>query len=249
MRNWIRAFFMAWGMFLAIPCPSPKWDGDQRDRMLVCLPLIGLLIGGTWALALFVVVKIGLNAAAAAAVLAAVPWLLSGFIHLDGFMDVSDAVLSRRDLETRQKILKDPHCGAFAVISLALLILFSFAVFRSWGYAIEAGRLVSLALIPFVSRACAGIAVLAMKPMAASQYDRERDKRLIIPLAVMLAAGVTVPAAVFGLGGLAPLAAALVYWGAALLGAKQLGGMSGDISGFALSLGELAGAAVLVFVR
>ena len=36
-------------------------------------------------------------------------------------MDVCDAVLSRRDLATRQKILKDSHCGAFAVICMVLL--------------------------------------------------------------------------------------------------------------------------------
>ena len=36
---------------------------------------------------------------------------------------------------------------------------------------------------------------------------------------------------------------------AAWYGVKQLGGMSGDVSGFALTLGELCGLAVLTLVR
>ena len=42
-------FFMAWGMFCAIPCPVKKWDSDGYPGMLLCLPLIGLMIGGIWA--------------------------------------------------------------------------------------------------------------------------------------------------------------------------------------------------------
>lgn len=49
MREWITAFFMAWGMFLAIPCPCKRWDERARQKMLVCLPLVGLVVGGVWA--------------------------------------------------------------------------------------------------------------------------------------------------------------------------------------------------------
>ena len=38
-------------------------------------------------------------------------------------MDVCDAVMSRRDLEIRQKILKDSRVGAFAVICICILML------------------------------------------------------------------------------------------------------------------------------
>lgn len=246
MKKWLHAFFMAWGMFLAVPCPYRKWDENARDRMLVCLPLVGCIVGGLWALAAWLLSLIKAPVYISAALLAALPWGVTGFIHLDGFMDVSDAVLSRRDLETRQRILKDPHCGAFAVISLGLLMLVSFAVLLSWKF--SAVKLVPLALIPAAVRASAGAAVLLFKPMSTSQYSRERDKRLCIPLFIMLAAA-AVPIIFFGLGGLAPLAAAGAYWLFALYGKKQLGGMNGDISGFALTLGELVGTIILVFVR
>ena len=47
----------------------------------------------------------------------------------------------------------------------------------------------------------------------------------------------------------APLAAAVCYWLAAWYAFRQLDGMSGDVSGFALTIAELGGAAVLVLWR
>lgn len=246
MKAWLHAFFMAWGMFLAVPCPYKKWDEKALDKMLVFLPVMGLIVGGVWALAAYLTHLLVFPAAVTAALVAAVPWLLTGFIHLDGFMDVCDAALSRRDLETRRKILKDPHTGSFAVISLGLLMLASFAVLMSWEY--SAKKLIPLALIPVSTRACAGVAVLGLKPMSTSQYSRKRDKRLIIPLCVMLAAAIALPVVFMRLSGVAPAAAAIGYWLFCLYGKRQLGGMNGDISGFALTLGEFIGQIVLVFV-
>ena len=45
MGDWLDGFGMAWGMFLATPCPLRRWNGKAREKMLVCLPLIGLIDG------------------------------------------------------------------------------------------------------------------------------------------------------------------------------------------------------------
>ena len=121
MRDWIYGFFMAWGMFLAIPCPKKIWSESARRKMLACLPLVGIVVGAVWALAAWLAGL--LPRPLGAALCAAAPWLTTGFLHLDGFMDVCDGILSRRDLETRRRILKDSHCGAFAVICMVLLAM------------------------------------------------------------------------------------------------------------------------------
>ena len=110
------------------------------------------MVGGLWALAAWLLGRIDCPAPVQALVLAAVPWLTTGFLHLDGYMDVCDAVLSRRDLATRQKILKDSHCGAFAVIALGLLFLAQWSVFFTAGTV----ALLPLGMIPVATRACAG---------------------------------------------------------------------------------------------
>lgn len=240
MGNWLDGFGMAWGMFLAIPCPLRRWNEKAREKMLVCLPLIGLIVGGVWVGVYFLPLPETLHAA----LLAAAPWLVTGFLHLDGYMDVCDAVLSRRDLETRRKILKDSHCGAFAVICMVLLALAQWSVFLqeknlAW---------LPLLLIPAATRACAGLAVMHLRPMGTSQYAamRRGGADLTAALWIFLALAVGLP--IWLAGSFAPLAAAVGYGLAAWYGFRQLGGMSGDISGFALTVGELVGAATLLYV-
>ena len=125
------AFFMAWGMFCAIPCPYQRWDERLRPLMLVCFPLLGVLLGGIWCSAAWLIARWGGLGLFGPALLAALPCLLTGFLHLDGFMDCCDAILSRRPLEERQQILKDSHVGAFAVICVDLLLLLSVALFAT----------------------------------------------------------------------------------------------------------------------
>ena len=211
MKRWFTGFMMSWGMFLAIPCPCRIWDEKARPHMVACLPLTGGVVGLVWAAMAWLLQRLGCPAPLRAVLLAAAPWLVTGFLHLDGYMDVCDALLSRRDLATRQKILKDSHCGAFAVICMVLLAAGQCALFADAPWL----RLLPLGAIPVASRACASI----------------------------------VPPVLCGAAGLAPLAAAAGYCLAAWRGFQQLDGMSGDISGFGLTLGELAGAAVLCLVR
>ena len=223
MKRWFTGFMMSWGMFLAIPCPCRIWDEKARPHMVACLPLTGGVVGLVWAAMAWLLQRLGCPAPLRAVLLAAAPWLVTGFLHLDGYMDVCDALLSRRDLATRQKILKDSHCGAFAVICMVLLAAGQCALFAGAPWL----RLLPLGALPVASRACASVAVQRLRPLAAC----------------------VVPPVLCGAAGLAPLAAAAGYCLAVWRGFRQLDGMSGDISGFGLTLGELAGAAVLCFVR
>ena len=105
MSEWLDGFSMAWGMFLAIPCPLRRWNEKAREKMLVCLPLVGLAVGGIW-LGLYLLLRHAAIGGLYAFLMAALPWLVTGFMHLDGYMDVCDAVLSRRELATRLPIGK-----------------------------------------------------------------------------------------------------------------------------------------------
>ena len=242
MRDWVYGFFMAWGMFLAIPCPKKIWSETARRKMLACLPLVGVVVGAVWALCAWLAWY--LPHPLGAALCAAAPWLVTGFLHLDGFMDVCDGVLSRRDLETRRRILKDSHCGAFAVICMVLLAMTQWSAFLST----EAAPLLPLALIPVASRASAAMAVLTLQPMSTSQYSAmTRGGAPVVFAAVVLAAVCGLSVLLWD--SLAPLAAAVCYWLAAWYAFRQLDGMSGDVSGFALTIAELGGAAVLVLWR
>lgn len=237
---------MCRSMFCAIPCISRVWDEEARDKMLLFLPAVGLEIGAIWALLAWLCRYLALPALVTGAVLGAYPFVVTGFIHLDGFMDVTDAVRSCRDLARRREILKDSHVGSFAVIGVVLLALCQTALFAS---AKETAGLWTLVLIPAVSRCGSALAVTVLRPMSTSQYAAQKKPKshvviLCAELAVYLAAG-------FLAGwktGLA-LCGSLAGYALALRKAyRSLDGMNGDISGYALTLSELCGAAVWALI-
>lgn len=180
-----------------------------------------------------------------AAVCVAAPWLVTGFMHLDGYMDVCDAVLSRRDLATRQRILKDSHCGAFAVICMVLLAMGQWSLFL----AAEDVSWLALLLIPAATGpaqawrcwAAAHGHPASMPPMGPARGGYGAA------LWALLALSVGLP---LWLGGsFGPLAAAVGYGLAVWYGFRNLDGMSGDISGFALTIGELCGCGAAILWR
>ena len=179
-------------------------------------------------------------------VLGAYPFVVTGFIHLDGFMDVTDAVRSCRDLARRREILKDSHVGSFAVIGIVLLALCQTALFAS---AKMAASLWTLVLLPAVSRCGSALAVTALRPMSTSQYAAQKKPKshiivLCAQLAVYLAAGFLA-----GWRTGAALCGCLAGYALALRKAfRSLDGMNGDISGYALTLSELCGAAVWALI-
>lgn len=238
MKLFFYSFFMCWGMFLAIPNPVKIWDENARGRMLLCLPVVGLIPGAIWAALAAILPAIHTPAGIQSAILAACPWLVTGFIHLDGYMDVCDAVLSRRDLATRQKILKDSHCGAFAVICMVLLAMAAYAI----GGSREKFSPGALLAIPVASRSCAAFAVMNLRRLGTSQYASLEKSSLSdrILLVAMAAFSCLLPL-LFGAFSFAPVAAIVGYSLACAYGYRNLDGMSGDISGFALTVGELIG--------
>ena len=239
----IRAFFMCLGMFTAIPCPYRPWDEDARDWMLVTLPLVGLVVGLLWygldGLGWKLLPSIGY------ALDIALPWLLTGFIHLDGYMDTCDAMLSWRPLEKRLEILKDSHTGAYAVVGLILLALFSYDAVTSW----EMDRRLFL-FIPVISRCGSALSVLTLKPIGHSQYAgmKSRNVQRGAVLAIWL---LTILACALWLG--MPVVALLVetaaYAAAMAWVYRTLKGVSGDVAGFALTVSECAALIALIQVE
>jgi adenosylcobinamide-GDP ribazoletransferase len=245
MKKYLYAFVMCQSMFCAIPAPQ-AWDEKAKDKMLLFLPVVGLEIGAIWAALAWLCRLLNLPALVAGLVLCAYPFLITGFIHLDGFMDVTDAVKSWRDLERRREILKDSHVGSFAVIGIVLLAIAQFAFFSS--APAEANDWI-LIFVPAVSRCCSSLAVTGLKPMSTSQYaDQKKPKSHIVALSIMLCIFLAAGFLLCGKYGFA-LVGCLAGYGLALLRAyRSLDGMNGDISGYALTVSELCAVAVYALI-
>ena len=169
----LTGFLMTWGNFCSLPCPVKRWDDNCKSLMLGFLPTIGLVIGLLWAGIYVGLVYLSFPFLVVSFILAFLPFSLCGFMHMDGFMDCSDAIMSRRPLEERQRILKDTHTGAFAVISAVFMILGYFAFIST---AASMGMdFVNIVIITVLSRSFAGLEVLLSKPLGTSQYAALAD--------------------------------------------------------------------------
>lgn len=245
MKQWVAAFAMCQSMFCALPCPWNLWEEKARDKMLLCLPLVGLEIGLIWWMLSWLCAVLSLPPLFTAVLLSMYPFVATGYIHLDGYMDVTDAVKSYRSLERRREILKDSHVGSFAVIGVVMLMLVQFACMLS----IKQLSVPILILIPAVSRCCSILAVMTLSPMSTSQYiNREKKAGNILPLCVMLTLALS---SGFLLAGKAALCLAVecAAFGLALRRAyRSLEGMNGDISGYSITISECAALAVMALL-
>lgn len=235
MKTYFHAFAMCQSMFCAIPCPWQVWDEEARPKMLLFLPIVGLEIGLAWWAIGWLCGMLALPELVTALAVSLFPFLATGFLHLDGFMDVTDAVKSCRDLDRRRQILKDSHVGSFAVIAVAMLLLAQFAFAASMDTDLRI-----LIFIPGVSRCGSALAVTLLRPMSTSQYALQNIQKknagvVVAMLACMLIAGF----ALCGKGGFALIAGMAGYGVALRHGYKSLDGMNGDIAGYALTVSEL----------
>ena len=246
MKTLLHAYTMCQSMFCAIPCPWKIWDEKAKGKMLLFLPIVGLEIGAIWAFLAWLCSFLKLPALVTGLILCAYPYMVTGFIHLDGYMDVTDAVKSWRDLERRREILKDSHVGSFAVIGIVLLMIAQFALFAS---APEAANYLILIFIPAVSRCCSALAVTGLRPMSTSQYaDQKKPISHLAVLGVMLAIFLAAGFLLCRKYGFVLLGCLIGYGLALRRGYKSLDGMNGDISGYALTIGELCAVAVYALI-
>ena len=245
MKLWLYAMGMCQSMFCALPFPWHGWEEKARDKMLLCLPVVGLEIGLLWYGGGWLCVILGLPDLIRAFVLCALPCFLTGGMHLDGFLDVTDAIRSCRALERRREILKDSHVGSFAVIGMVLLMLGQFAATASFRPEMDSRALI---LIPVVSRCCSVLAILLLPPMTTSQYAG-MGKKSIVPPVLMLICALAVGLFFGWKCALALLGTILGVCIAVGRGYRSLQGMNGDISGYAITLAELTGVMIMAIAQ
>ena len=240
---------MAMGLYTSIP-GFARWHEDCQGWLATMLPLIGVLLGLLWWGIAEAAHALLPQLLAAVCVTLAIP-LLTGFLHLDGYMDVSDALLSRRPREDKLRILKDPHTGAFAVISL--LALFLLLLGAADGLLSGGLPLAAIIFLPIVSRSLAGWAMMSLTPISQSGYGRMSYEaatkgRRVFTLACLILS--TACAFVFRWqSGVACIIAACAFALACWRAVRALGGMNGDVAGWSICWAEVAGLLALACLR
>lgn len=245
--TFLKSAAIAFSMYSRIPMPQFPWQEKELRYALCFFPWVGALIGALtyawwrfcdrWEIGNLAWVLIG----------GAIPLIITGGIHADGWMDTLDAFHSYQSRERKFEILKDPHIGAFAVIYLAVYYLIYLGAYSEIGRE----RAGAFAVGFFLSRALSGISVVSIPPAKESGllylFSNHAHKRAV-KVSLMVQFGLAaclllswhpISGAVVLLGNLA------VYGYYSCRSRSELGGITGDTAGYFLTLCEGATAVLL----
>ena len=239
-------------MFSALTVPQVPWEKEKIRYMLVCLPFVGVIIGAAEYLWMVLADLLELSMVLRAAGLTLIPVLLTGGIHLDGFMDTVDALKSHAEPEKKRAILKDPHAGAFAVIGPCAYLLAYFGLGTGSVWTDRVILLLGLAHVMSRSLSAVSGTLLPMGPGEGTLrfFRQAADKRagVLAVCWVILTAVVMVLAWPLA-GGVMALGALLTLLLVRRMAMTEFGGISGDIAGFQLQVAELVMLVLLVLME
>jgi adenosylcobinamide-GDP ribazoletransferase len=244
MKKLYKGFIMALSMFTIIPIPYVEWDDDSVKNMMKFYPLIGAIVGGIWSTIYYLMGILNVPIVLKSVIIMIVPFIITGMLHLDGFMDVCDAILSRRDKEEKLRILKDSKVGAFAVISVLILFFLQFGGIYSF---VEKNiQFYVLLLVSITSRSVVAYFLLSRRTIKQSTLGTYFKKGTnIYDRIIMLISLLIVLILAFTLINIKGIILVLLITLGITLAIekckKEFGGISGDVAGFALVIGEVVG--------
>ena len=111
----IKSLILAFSMYSRIPVPHVRLEEKDMKYTFGFFPLVGVVIGALFSGWLIFARKFCIGTITSMCVSGVFLLLITGGIHIDGYMDTMDAVHSYGDREKKLEILKDSHIGAFAV--------------------------------------------------------------------------------------------------------------------------------------
>lgn len=253
MKKMWNSFKIAFSMYSRLPVPDCDWTEENMSHALIFFPWIGGVIGIAtygifWLKEWCAAAGAGVNELTFTVLMVAVPVWITGGIHLDGFMDTQDALSSCQTKERRLEILKDPHAGAFAILSCVVYFLCYTGIYASLTK--RSAGVIGLGFL--LSRSLSGLSVVSF-PQArgsglAASFAQNAAKGTVKAVLCCYAA-VLGGAMVFvgrGSGLAAVIAAGAVFIRYYRMSMKDFGGITGDLAGYFLQMCEIWMAAATV---
>lgn len=233
----VRSLGLAVTYLTIAPLPVQRVvGGEALGRAAPWFPVVGLGIGAVVMAADAVGTRV--FSALLATLLTVTLWkVVTGGLHLDGLADCLDGLVGA-DPAQRLAIMHDSRVGAFGVVGLILFLMLEIAALVELDPAV---RWRALLVAPVVGRAMPPLIARALAPARADGQGATFRAGLSTG-GVLVALGIAVVAAGAGLGlggGLALLAAGLAALGLAWFLARRLGGITGDVLGASVEVGEL----------
>lgn len=164
MKMWT-GFLITLQFFTVFPIKRQlQMEKVYMKKAIQTFPILGLLQGLIYAAVLYGMLEwTPLSPLAAAFIIWLLTIILTGGLHLDGWIDASDAFFSYRDIQKRLEIMQDPRTGAFGVISVIVLLscrmVFLYEIIENinpWSYSL-------IVMVPFLGRTAMGFILTKVK--------------------------------------------------------------------------------------
>lgn len=242
----LKAMIISFSIYSKIPVPQFEWKEEDMEYMMCFFPwtggVIGILFYG-WAC---LCQKYMVGNLCYALIAAAIPLIVSGGFHVDGYMDTMDAFHSYQSRERKLEILKDSHIGAFAAIMLVLYYMIDIAAISE----LHTKKAVfAVAAVFFLSRCLSGIAVVTLQSakkegMLYTFATGSQKMRVKIALYLQLVLCVGIMLAVSGwYGAIVAFVSVFCFFWFKKKSYQELGGITGDTAGWFVTVCEAAAAA------
>lgn len=241
--TWIKSMIIAISMYSRLPMPKVEWNDKNMKYSLGFFPLVGVIIGflmyGWWWIG--DLLKLGVFMRASIACM--IPVIVTGGIHLDGFIDTVDALSSYQSKEKKLEIMKDPHTGAFAIIGCVVYFILYLGALTE----VVNRNIYLIICIGFVlSRALSGLSLVLFRSAkkegllyAFSSTAHRKVTSIMLLIIVGICASVMIYLDII-VGISILVVAGLVFLYYRQMSYKQFGGITGDLAGFFLQVNELA---------
>ncbi len=222
--------------------PRVEWNEKNMKYAMCFFPLIGAVIGILEVLLGSFLRNIKVGNLLFAVVMTLLPVMITGGIHMDGFMDTMDAVSSYGDREKKLEILKDSNSGAFAILGMSCYFLWSLAMWSE----VSPDMFSVIACGYVLSRSFSGLSIVTFQAARNSGLARtfqdgakRKNVRMVMVL-FLIAFSALILWLNLVLGAAALIAGSLVFLYYKRLCDRQFGGVTGDLAGYFLQVCELA---------
>jgi len=120
------SFFTALRFLTIIPLPSKDNESPlEMGRSTVYFPVAGLFIG-LLLVGLNFLLRLILPSPIVNGLVIVLLVIISGALHLDGFVDTCDGIAGHKTVEDRWEVMHDSRAGAFGIVGVALLLLIEY---------------------------------------------------------------------------------------------------------------------------
>lgn len=154
-------FWIAWKFLTIIPSPSHReYESEDLGKSISFFPVVGLFLG----LVLFgidLLLDLFLPSILINILLVIALVVLTGALHLDGFIDTCDGFAVKSSAADKLRIMRDSRVGGFGVVGGCCLIIAKFAALVALPVGLRASALI---LMPILSRWGMVYAISAFSP-------------------------------------------------------------------------------------